>query len=122
MTYKKNITISASNSIKQKTCSKNSNNFCLIYREIHYLSKQLETITDPKRRIDFNRELYFLSRRILAKKRQINELQELHAIVRKNGIKDDEQRVDTKPDSRAKREIKSNGIKCVNNESIPKWF
>ncbi|CAG2101706.1 unnamed protein product [Medioppia subpectinata] len=64
-----------------------------ICEEIQYLSQQLDQMSgdegdgDDERRVRFNRDLYFLSRRILAKKRQINELQEMHSTLTRNAPK-----------------------------------
>ncbi|CAG2174150.1 unnamed protein product [Oppiella nova] len=65
-----------------------------ICEEIQYLSKQLEQMGDESGRVTLDRELYFLSRRISAKKRQINELQEMHSLLRRNAVQSTSPSVD----------------------------
>lgn len=83
------------------------------------MTKHLESITDESKRQDFNRELYFLSRRILAKKKQINELQELHSVIKRHDSKKQSNGAIDKPivSLNSKRVLS----KCVSNEYLPKW-
>ncbi|XP_054158181.1 probable serine/threonine-protein kinase roco9 [Oppia nitens] len=70
--------------------------------EIQHLSRQLEQLgEDSQRRLDFNRELFFLSRRISAKQRQITELQELHSLLLSSSSSTTTKTVDNKPQTQS---------------------
>ncbi len=82
------------------------------------MTKLLESITDEDKRADFRRDLYFLSRRILAKKKQINELQELHSLILRNVPKKQESMDKPLVGEHSKRKVLP---KSVSTEYIPKW-
>jgi hypothetical protein len=78
----------------------------------------LESVSDEHKKADFRRDLYFLSRRILAKKKQINELQELHSLILKNVPKKQESMDKPLVGEHSKRKVLP---KSVSTQYLPEW-
>ena len=63
------------------------NELNLFFREISLLSKKFSSQTDGEQKTQIQRELYFLSRKLASKKKQINEIHDLYLAIRQNCLR-----------------------------------
>lgn len=82
----------------------------------------MESISDAQHKAHIQHELYFLSRRILAKRKQINELQDVYSIIMsKNVKKQDLNTMEMRPKVNQATKTSHTQNRSQDINSLPKW-